>query len=117
MADTPKTQPVSDLSFSALRQQLDAWAVELGFQQLGITGVDLGEHQAYLEKWLAAGYHGDMAYMARHGSKRYRPQELVPDTCTVLSLRMDYLPRAEDADAVLADSQLAYVSRYALGRD
>ncbi|MGD2009290.1 MAG: tRNA epoxyqueuosine(34) reductase QueG, partial [Cellvibrionales bacterium] len=70
MADTPKTQPVSDLSFSALRQQLDAWAVELGFQQLGITGVDLGEHQAYLEKWLAAGYHGDMAYMARHGSKR-----------------------------------------------
>ena len=117
MADIPKTQSVSDIPFSALRQQLDSWAAELGFQQLGITGVDLGEHQAYLEKWLAAGYHGDMAYMARHGSKRYRPQELVPDTCTVLSLRMDYLPRAEDAEAVLADSQLAYVSRYALGRD
>jgi epoxyqueuosine reductase len=30
---------------------------------------------------------------------------------------MDYWPRATDAEAVLADASLGYVSRYALGRD
>ena len=100
-----------------LSATLRAWAKELGFQQLGITGVDLSVHEGYLSKWLEAGYHGDMDYMERHGTKRSRPEELVPGTCTVLSLRMDYLPGHDDPDAVLASSELGYVSRYALGRD
>ena len=100
-----------------LRQTLQQWAEELGFQQLGITGIDLGQHEAYLQKWLEAGYHGDMEYMARHGSKRSQPAELVPDTCTILSLRMDYLPTGSPPADILANSDKAYVSRYALGRD
>lgn len=96
---------------------LRKWAKELGFQALGITGIDLGEHEDYLQKWLAAGYHGEMAYMARHGSKRSRPQDLVPGTISVLSLRMDYLPGGADPDQILAQPDKAYVSRYALGRD
>ncbi len=72
-----------------LPAKIRAWAAELGFQQVGITDVDLGAHEAHLEKWLAAGYHGSMDYMARHGSKRSRPAELVPGTARVLSLRMD----------------------------
>jgi epoxyqueuosine reductase len=35
----------------------------------------------------------------------------------VVSVRLDYLPRAADPLGVLADPELAYVSRYALGRD
>lgn len=93
------------------------WARELGFQALGITGVDLGEHGAYLQKWLDAGYHGEMTYMTRHGDKRFKPELLVPGTCTVLSLRMDYLPPGAPPDAILASSDKAYISRYALGRD
>jgi len=101
----------------ALLQKIRGWATEVGFQQLGITGVDLGEHEAYLQKWLDAGYHGSMGYMARHGSKRARPQELVPGTLRVIAVRMDYLDRDTQALEVLAAPQKAYISRYALGRD
>ena len=96
---------------------LRRWAEALGFAELGITGIDLGAHEAYLQKWLAAGYHGEMEYMARHGSKRSRPEELIPGTASVLSLRMDYLPGGADPEAILENPEKAYVSRYALGRD
>jgi len=101
----------------SLAQQIRQWAQELGFQQVGITGVDLGEHEAYLQEWLAAGYHGDMAYMARHGRKRSRPRELVPGTLRVIALRMDYLAADTQPLAVLDSPEKAYISRYSLGRD
>ena len=97
--------------------QIRQWAKELGFQQLGITDVDLGEHEGYLQKWLDAGYHGSMGYMAQHGSKRSRPQELVPGTCRVLSVRLDYLADDTRPLEVLAAPDKAYISRYTLGRD
>jgi len=100
-----------------LRQQLDIWASELGFSALGVTDIDLGEHEQYLDRWLAAGYQGEMNYMHRHGSKRSRPGELVPGTIRVISLRMDYLPADTAAEDILADRDKAYISRYTLGRD
>jgi epoxyqueuosine reductase len=108
----PTQQPPEDLV-----QKIREWATELGFQQIGITGVDLGEHEDYLQKWLDAGYHGSMEYMARHGSKRTRPDELVPGTLRVISLRMNYLERDTQALEVLASPHKAYISRYTLGRD
>ena len=107
----------SNLVLSDLAETLKVWSKELGFQALGITGVDLGEHPDYLQKWLDAGYQGTMDYMDRHGEKRHKPHALVPGTCTVLSLRMDYLPAGADPEKILASSEKAYVSRYALGRD
>ncbi|MCB1845568.1 MAG: tRNA epoxyqueuosine(34) reductase QueG, partial [Halioglobus sp.] len=107
----------SEEQLAELAAQLPVWARELGFQQLGIAGVDPGEHATQLQRWLDAGYHGDMHYMARHGKKRTRPAELVPHTARVISLRMDYLPQGTQPEAVLASSELAYISRYALGRD
>jgi epoxyqueuosine reductase len=100
-----------------LVQKIRAWATELGFQQMGITGVDLGEHEGYLQKWLDAGYHGSMEYMARHGNKRTRPDELVPGTLRVISLRMDYLEPDTQPLEILAAPHKAYISRYTLGRD
>ena len=94
------------------------WAHELGFQQVGIADADLGAAEAGLLSWLAAGYHGEMDYMARHGLQRARPDELTPGTLRIISVRMNYWPdAAQDADAVLADPAVGYVSRYALGRD
>lgn len=102
---------------AALAQSIKEWGRELGFQQVGITDVDLGEHEAHLEAWLQAGYQGEMDYMAAHGSKRSRPDELVPGTLRVISLRMDYLPGDTRMTQQLASPEKAYVSRYALGRD
>jgi len=101
----------------SLEQQIQQWARELGFQQVGITDVDLGDNEAYLQKWLDAGYHGSMGYMASHGSKRSRPEELIPGTCRVISLRMDYLVPDTRPLEILASPDKAYISRYTLGRD
>lgn len=67
--------------------------------------------------WLDAGFHGEMDYMARHGTRRARPAEFVAGTLSVITVRLDYLPPAADALDNLADPSRAYVSRYALGRD
>jgi len=101
-----------------LNEQIVAWGQELGFQQVGITDVDLAEAERRLQSWLAADYHGEMHYMARHGSRRSRPAELIADTCSVISTRMDYLPMDQAAStAVLDTDNLGYIARYALGRD
>jgi epoxyqueuosine reductase len=104
-------------ALAALAAQVKVWGRELGFRSVGITGVALPEDERRLLDWLAAGRHGAMHYMARHGTKRARPAELVPGTLRVIAARMDYWPRAADPAAVLADPEAGYVSRYALGRD
>ncbi|WP_027591747.1 tRNA epoxyqueuosine(34) reductase QueG [Pseudomonas sp. RL] len=100
-----------------LARSIKDWGRELGFQQVGIADVDLGTHEQYLQDWLAAGYQGEMDYMAAHGHKRSRPAELVEGTRRVISVRMDYLPGDTGMAERLADPEQAYVSRYALGRD
>jgi epoxyqueuosine reductase len=100
------------------REDLLAMARAAGFADVGVTGVDLSEDERHLDHWLAGGWHGEMGYMARHGTRRSRPQELLPGTLRVISARMDYWPEdAAGAQAVLEDPRLGYISRYALGRD
>jgi epoxyqueuosine reductase len=106
------------LDLYAVKRALIDGARALGFGKLGVTHVEIAEDAQHLLRWLDAGYHGEMEYMQRHGTMRWRPQELAPGTVRVLSVRMDYWPaESADAEAVLADSTLGYVSRYALGRD
>jgi epoxyqueuosine reductase len=100
-----------------------AWAKELGFSQIGVAAIDLSAAEAGLRAWLDAGFAGSMHYMARHGSKRARPAALVPGTASVITARMDYLPRGlgEGWQAIewqrLGDANAATVSLYARGRD
>jgi epoxyqueuosine reductase len=102
----------------ALARDIRAWGRELGFGAVGIARTELPEDEAWLKRWLALGRQGEMAWMARHGTRRSRPAELLPGTLTVIAVRMNYLPpEAADADAVLGNPALGYVSRYALGRD
>ena len=110
--------PMTPPDFTAVREDLEALAQARGFQALGVAGVDLGGDASRLDRWLDVGLHGEMGYMAKHGTKRTRPAELVPGTLRVLSARMNYWPpEARDANDALADDQTGYVSRYALGRD
>ncbi|MBT0959698.1 tRNA epoxyqueuosine(34) reductase QueG [Denitromonas iodatirespirans] len=101
----------------ALAARIRAWGLGLGFGEVGITGTELPGAEAGLQAWLAAGFHGEMDYMAKHGLRRCRPAELVPGTLRVITARLDYWPESADAEAALADPERAYISRYALGRD
>ena len=105
------------MNYQELANKIKQWGKELGFQQVGITDVDLSEHEAQLQRWLDAGYHGSMDWMARHGMMRARPQELHPGTVRVISVRMDYLPPEAQFASNLSDPTQAYISRYSLGRD
>jgi epoxyqueuosine reductase len=105
-------------NYAALTARIKQWGVELGFQAVGIGDIRLEAAEARLQLWLAQGYHGEMDYMAKHGSKRSRPAELVPGTLRVISVRMNYYPPAcMDGWAALEDGERAFISRYALGRD
>ncbi|UST55314.1 tRNA epoxyqueuosine(34) reductase QueG [Comamonadaceae bacterium OTU4NAUVB1] len=103
--------------------RIRALARELGFSQIGIAGIDLSSAEPGLMQWLAQGFHGEMHYMAAHGTRRARPAELVPGTASVITARMDYLPRATPPDwqAIefdrLARPAEGIVSLYARGRD
>lgn len=106
-----------DIDWQQLATQIKQWALELGFAQAGICDTDLQPEEAKLQQWLDLGMHGEMSYMAEHGMMRARPTELLPGTLRVISVRMDYLPPAAAFATNLADPALAYISRYALGRD
>ena len=107
--------------------QLRGWARELGFSHLGVADIDLSAAEPGLLAWLHNGFHGRMDYMAAHGLRRARPAELVPGTVSVITARMDYLPRDTPVDvppgwqamefARLQRPQEAIVSVYARGRD
>lgn len=103
---------------AALKADIRNRATELGFQQTGVSDIDLSAADARLQRWLKAKFHGTMDYMHRHGSKRSRPDQLVPGTLRVISVRMDYLSESQDKARTLLDhAEDAYISRYALGRD
>ena len=115
-----RTLPTSDRPLPP-PEAIVAEARRLGFGAAGIAGIDLAAAEPGLQAWLDAGWHGDMAYMARHGLKRARPAELVPGTLSAIMVTLDYAPDdpgwVESAWQTLAVAERAYVSRYALGRD
>ncbi len=110
--------PLTAEELARLRARLETLARELGFDQVGVAGVELAADEANLERWIAERRHGGMDYMERHGRRRSRPAALVAGTLRVVSVRMrTSAPDARDAGRVLADGKLGYVARYALGRD
>ena len=108
----------TDSQLARLADAIKCEGRTLGFQQVGVAGIDLGEAESRFKSWLAQRFHGEMNYLSRHGRKRTRPAELVPGTVRVICARMDYWPeQGADAEALLDNPSRAYVSRYALGRD
>ena len=103
------------MSTSSLIKQI---GIELGFQQVAITDVNLDAQHSHYAAWIARHYHGEMGYMERNIDKRLHPPALVPDTLSVICVRLDYLVEEQQEPMNLLDhADLAYLSRYALGRD
>jgi epoxyqueuosine reductase len=111
------SEAATKYDYAMLARAIKAWGHELGFQAVGIADTDLGAAEVRLGEWLAAGFHGEMDYMARHGLKRARPAELRPGTLRVISARMNYKPQAAEGWSVIGAPDKAYITRYATGRD
>jgi epoxyqueuosine reductase len=110
------TVPTEDF-LNELSLQIKTWGKQLGFQEIGITDTDLSIAEDRLNDWLDKGYHGEMDYMQRHGTKRTRPEELVPGTLRIIVGRMDYLPADPEFKEVLNNPDKAFISRYAQDKD
>lgn len=115
-----RTSENNGLDYAALALSIKAWGNELGFQDIRIADAhaDMTAIESGLFKWLNEGYHGDMDYMAKHGTKRTRPSELEPGTLRVISVCMNYTPPdAKNSWEIINSGDRAFISRYALGRD
>ena len=121
MSDTPSQlasiDTLTPTLLGELALKIKTWGQELGFAQIGICDTDLTAEEPKLQQWLDNDYHGEMGYMANHGMMRARPHELHPGTRRVISARMNYLPPNAGFATNLKDPNLAYISRYAGGRD
>jgi len=101
-----------------LLSDMQRWAKAEGFQQIGVSDIDLSQAEQRLLDWLDKGFHGEMGFMQKHGEKRTRPDALIPGTVRVITARMDYWPEpAAEPWQVINTSELGFISRYALGRD
>ena len=100
-----------------LALQIKDWGLELGFNQIGIADINLDDAKDHYLEWIKQGFHGEMHYMVKHGSRRYQPDELVPHTVRIITARLNYLPLSHNSESILQDDQKAFISRYALGRD
>lgn len=98
---------MSEPNYKQLTKSIRAWGHELGFAQLAITDVDLGDYHDSYRQWLSEDCHGDMAYMADNVDKRLYPERLHEGTCRIITVRMDYAKVADNSLAPLSERNTA----------
>ena len=108
---------MTEIDIKLIAADIKKWGVELGFQQVGFTDIDLSKYEHHLKDWIDRNYHGAMSYMAENHDKRCHPEQLVPGTIRVVCVRMDYALDSKDSLESTENMGKAYVSRYARGRD
>jgi epoxyqueuosine reductase len=100
-----------------LKARLIEEAKRLGFAAIGFaSAADDPVRADRLDEWLAAGFHGDMAWMEGRADVRRGPQAMWPEARSVIALGMSYAPEA-DPLALAGDPEKARISVYAQGRD
>ena len=115
---SPIRERLDTVDYEALVRDIEGWAQELGFQQVGVADTDLSRYSPALLDWLRERMHGGMGYLERNVGKRLDPARLHPGTIRIISARMDYLGVAPPAATDLPQNDGgAYIARYALGRD
>jgi epoxyqueuosine reductase len=105
------------VDYTSLAENIKAWGKSLGFQQVGISDLDVSQHHQALHDWLEKGYHGQMSFFERNIEKRLYPEQLHESALRIISVRMDYLPNEAGFATNLTQTGQAYISRYALGKD
>lgn len=93
-------------------------AMEAGFSRVGLARAEpLHDDLAALQRWLAAGMHGSMAWMAEDPQRRCDPRQVVPGARTVIALAVDYDTAEPHTSDVALGPDRAWISRYAWGDD
>ena len=108
---------MTEIDFNQMAADIKKWGIELGFQEVSFTDIDLSKYEHHLKDWIDRNYHGAMSYMAENHDKRCHPEQLVPGTIRVVCVRMDYAMDSEDSLDSMQNTGKAYISRYARGRD
>lgn len=108
---------MTEIDFNQMATDIKKWGIELGFQEVSFTDIDLSKYEHHLKDWIDRNYHGAMSYMAENHDKRCHPEQLVPGTIRVVCVRMDYAMDSEDSLDSMQNTGKAYISRYARGRD
>ena len=108
---------MTEIEIRLIAADIKKWGVELGFQQVSFSDIDLSKYEHHLKDWIDRNYHGAMTYMAENHDKRCHPEQLVPGTVRVVCARMDYALDSKDSLDSMENTGKAYVSRYARGRD
>ena len=104
------------MSQRELTQRIKQHALELGFDLVGVAPAEGSPELAFYEKWLAAGYAGDMHYLSRTQERRSDLQKVLPGARSVVVCGLNYdtpYPYSTDHD----DPQRGWVARYAWGED
>ena len=76
----------------SLSDEVLAHALALGFDAAGIVPVGPPRHGAAFADWLAAGYGGEMAYLAARAAERLDPAIWLPDARSLILLAANYNP-------------------------
>ena len=100
-----------------LREAIRDRALKEGFDAVGFAPAALtGEAGERLTEFLAAGFHGDMGWMATRATERATPTALWPEAKTAIVVALSYAPK-DDPMALLARKERGMISVYARGSD
>ena len=104
-------------SVQTLTTELKRRALADGFDLVGIAEAGAARSATHLERWLDAGMHGEMTYMARTRRERSDPRNLLPGCRSVVVVAMSYRCKQQDSTSYSTEEGRVWISRYAWGRD
>ncbi len=96
-----------------LSEEIKSRAKALGFDVAGIAPAAESAHKGELLRWLEAGHHGEMSWLARDPERRADPRQVLPNCASVVVVGMNY--RTVDPPSHTDGPPRAKVSRYAWG--
>ena len=93
----------------ALRENLRAEALSMGFDVFGVAPIDADVKADYFKKWIADGMHGEMEWMAKDTERRTEVTRVLPEARSIIVVGLNYYQPQPNPNYQIA--------KYALGQD
>ena len=74
------------LIWQSITKKIKIWGHDLGFDEIGISDINLNHSKKGYADWINAGFHGEMNYLKKHQELKFNPTQLLPQTLTVISV-------------------------------